>query len=130
VVANLFKELNFIESWGSGVEKVRNSCDERGVKFELREKGSFVEAVFYRPISVGKPSDSIGNDRLQPITTDYDRIILEYLQENRRITRKEATGILELRETKIKELFNELIDRGLIQRVGAGRSTYYVLEKI
>jgi len=57
VVANLFKELNFIESWGSGIEKVRNSCDKRGVKFELREKGLFVEAVFYRPISVG-------NDRL------------------------------------------------------------------
>jgi len=49
------------------------------------------------------------------------------LQENRRITRKEAKVILELGETKIKELFNELIDRGLIQRVGAGRGTYYVL---
>jgi len=51
VVAHLFKELNFIESWGSGVGKVRNSCNERGIKFELSEKGSFVEAVFYRPIA-------------------------------------------------------------------------------
>jgi len=61
VVANLFKELNFIESWGSGVEKVRKSCFENGIKFELIEKGSFVEAVFYRP----KVSE----------TTDYDRIV-------------------------------------------------------
>lgn len=96
---------------------------------ELAEKGLFVEAVFYRPISVGKPSDTVGNDRLQPITTDYDRLILEYLEKNRRITRKKAKSILELGETKVKELFNELIDRGLIQRVGAGRGTYYILKK-
>ena len=69
-------------------------------------------------------NESIGK---RPITTNYDRIVLEYLQGNRRISRKEATTILELGETKIKELFNELIDRGFIQHVGAGRSTYYVL---
>jgi len=89
---------------------------------------NFVDVEFYRPISVGKVSDNIGNDQLRPNSAEYDRIILEYLQENRRITRKEAKVILELGETKIKELFNELIDRGLIQRVGAGRGTYYVLE--
>jgi len=33
-----------------------------------------------------------------------------------------------LGETKIKELFNELMAKGLIERVGAGRSTYYVLK--
>jgi len=64
---------------------------------------------------------------LRPNNAEYDRIVLKHLQESGRISRKEATGILELGETKIKELFNELIDRGLIQRVGAGRGTYYIL---
>jgi len=36
---------------------------------------------------------------------------------------------LDIGETKIKELFNELIEQKVIQRVGAGRSTYYVLSK-
>ena len=131
VIANLFKELQFIESWGSGVEKVQNSCNDKGIKFELREKGLFVEAVFERPIK-GKNADKISEtteyDRIQPNTTDYDQLILEYLQANQKITRKEAKSFLKLGETKIKELFNELIDRGLIQRVGAGRSTYYTLQ--
>jgi len=59
VVANLFKELQFIESWGSGIEKIRNSCDDKGIKFELAENGLFVEAIFHRP-NIGKVSDSIG----------------------------------------------------------------------
>jgi ATP-dependent DNA helicase RecG len=131
VVANLFKELQFIESWGSGVEKVQNSCNDKGIKFELAEKGLFVEAVFYRPIK-GKNADKISEtteyDRIRPNTTEYDQLILEYLQANQKITRKEAKSFLELGETKIKELFNKLIDRGLIQRVGAGRSIYYTLQ--
>lgn len=131
VIANLFKELQFIESWGSGVEKVQNSCNDKGIKFELIEKGLFVEAVFERPIkgkNADKISETIEYDRIEPNTTEYDRLILEYLQANQKITRKEAKSFLELGETKIKELFNELIDRGLIQRVGAGRSTYYTLQ--
>jgi len=134
VVANLFKELHFIESWGSGIGKVRSSCNERGIKFELVEKGLFVEAVFYRPNikkvsdSVGKESDSTDYDQLRPNSAEYDRIILEYIEKNGKITRKEAKGILDFKETKIKELFNELMNRGLIKRLGRGRSTYYVLK--
>ena len=134
VVANLFKELHFIESWGSGIGKVRDSCNNRGIKFELIEKGLFVEAIFYRPNigkvsdSIGKPSDSTDYDQLRPNIAEYDRIILDYIQKNGKITRKEAKSILDFGETKIKELFNELIDKGLIERVGAGRSTSYVLK--
>jgi len=33
-----------------------------------------------------------------------------------------------VKETKAKELFNSLIKKGLIERKGKGRSTYYVLK--
>ncbi|NPA73218.1 MAG: ATP-dependent DNA helicase, partial [Epsilonproteobacteria bacterium] len=48
IVANLFRELKYIESWGSGIEKIANLCKESGVKFELKEEPSFVSIVFYR----------------------------------------------------------------------------------
>ena len=74
-------------------------------------------------------------DRLRPITTDYDRLpfeekeILLYLLDNEKISRKEVIGLLGVKETKAKELFNSLIKKGLIERKGKGRSTYYVLTK-
>ena len=46
VLANLFRGLGYIESWGSGIGRVRSLCDEVGVAFELTEKGSFVTATF------------------------------------------------------------------------------------
>jgi len=53
VLANLFRELGYIEAWGSGIGRVRALCEEAGVGFELREQGTFVEAVFKRPKSIG-----------------------------------------------------------------------------
>ncbi len=135
VLANLFKELGFIESWGSGIQKVRKLCDEQEIGFEINEKGTFVEALFYRPISnrlASKNSEEVPNtteyDRIRPNTTDSDRII-EYIMKNGRIKRAEANEFLDIKETRIKEIFNELIAKGLTKRVGLGRSTYYVLAK-
>jgi len=50
ILANLFRELGYIESWGSGVSRVRLLCKEAGVSFELIEKGSFITASFKRPV--------------------------------------------------------------------------------
>lgn len=133
VIANVFKELGLIEQWGSGITRIKKSCLDMGLKEpKIIEQNDFVDVEFYRPKvsdSVGKPSENIGNDRLRPIATDYDQIILEYIARNKRITRKEAKIILDIGETKIKELFNELIEKEVIQRVGAGRSTYYQFKK-
>ncbi len=136
VIANVFKELGLIEQWGSGIARIKSTCLEVGLKEpKIREMNDFVDVEFYRPNNAELISNkertvikSSDNNRLRPITTDYDRIILEHIEKNKQITRKEAKNILDLGETKIKELFNELIDKGLIERVGAGRSTYYVLK--
>lgn len=132
VIANVFKALGLIEQWGSGISRIKKSCLDIGLKEpKIVEQNDFVDVEFYRLIreeTVGKVLESIKNDRLQPITTDYDQIILEYIEKNRKITRKEAKAILDIGETKIKELFNELIENKVIQRVGAGRGTYYIFK--
>ncbi len=68
-------------------------------------------------------------DRIRPITTDNDRIIIEYIKKNSAVNRSEAKVLLGIGETKIKEIFNDLIKKGLIERVGAGRSTHYILRE-
>jgi ATP-dependent DNA helicase RecG len=137
VVANLFKELNFIESWGSGVEKVRNSCDEKGVKFELREKGSFVEAVFYRPINVGKPSKTTDYDQVMPNNAELmpnnaelnseEEKIINFLNENTKITSLDVAELLSLKERRSRDILNILESKGCIQKVGKTKGSYYVL---
>ena len=49
VLANLFKELGYIETWGSGISRIRNECKKKNVLFNIQEKGDFVEVTFSRP---------------------------------------------------------------------------------
>ena len=127
VLANLFRELGYVESWGSGIGRVRTMCSEAGVDFELTEQGTFVQAHFKRPQTTELTPDNAKNDRIRPNTTEYDRIIIQYIKKNKAIKRGEAKVLLGIGETKIKEIFNDLIEKGLIVRAGAGRSTHYVL---
>ena len=181
VVARVFKELGFIEQWGSGIQRIKNICTAHGLaEPRIREKGDFVDVKFYRPVadSVGFvsdtgglladtgviPADSIGvmpdsrtntdeigrlpvdnggqlqtvapdYARLRPITTDNESLdpdesqLMQYMHSNHKISRREAIDLLRLGETKIKSLFNDLMEKGLIERKGQGRSTYYVIAK-
>jgi ATP-dependent DNA helicase RecG len=144
-VANIFKELGLIEQWGSGIARIKILCAENGLRETLiEEKNDYVDVEFYRPVvdatvqitgvQVKATIEDVitsANDQSRPITTDYDQLrpeeitVIKYLQSNASITRKDAKEILSIGETKIKELFNVLIEKGLIQRYGNGRSTYY-----
>lgn len=137
VIANIFKELGLIEQWGSGIKRIKNICLEYELKEPIiDEKNDFVDVEFFRPIieqmnenilsAAGIPPE---NDRLRPITTDYDRIILEYINQNGKITKKQALEIVDIKETKIKEIFNQMIETKQIVRCGSGRSTYYEVAK-
>ena len=50
VVARVFKELGYIEQWGSGIQRIRVACLDWGLaEPRIREKGDFVDVEFYRP---------------------------------------------------------------------------------
>lgn len=167
VVARVFKELGYIEQWGSGIQRIKKTCTDLGLaEPRIREKGDFVDVEFYRPVadSIGKvpdtgavmpdsrtitdesgrlPADTGGHlqtvapdyARLRPITPDWESLdsdesqLIKYINSHHKISRKEAIDLLQLGETKIKSLFNDLVGKGLIERKGQGRSTYYVLKK-
>ena len=57
VVARVFKELGYVETWGSGIKKIAEICKEKGIQFELKDEGNFVSAVFYRQKSDKKTAE-------------------------------------------------------------------------
>jgi len=137
VIANVFKELGLIEQWGSGIARIKSSCLEVGLKEpKIEEMNDFVDVEFYRPNSVelvpnkketvGKPSDTVGkpSDNL----TSQEEKTIQYLNEHERVASKEIEKLLGIKESRTRELLKSMVDKGLIERVGAGRSTYYVLK--
>jgi len=99
-----------------------------GVKFELAEKGLFVEAVFYRPIfdevsdSIGIVSDTIG-------LSEQEEQIIEFITDFSKIVSKDVEKLLDIKEARARRILKQMVEKKFLWRVGAGRSTYYVLNK-
>lgn len=133
----VFKDVELVEHLGSGMGRIlpvygRNS-------FQITE--NFMRLVFYKTVNEASEK-TLPEDELRPITTDYDRLrpiatdkkltleqigVIRLVQEKHKITRRETVALLELGETKVKEILNSLLDEQILVRRGQGRSTYYEL---
>jgi ATP-dependent DNA helicase RecG len=130
VIARVFKELGYIEQWGSGIQRIKTACLAQGLaEPRIREKGDFVDVEFYRPVagsigtrpeSIGKVSDNIG------IVSENEQRILVHLQAQQAITSKTVENLTGLKEARARRILKEMTDKGLIEKRGSGRSTYYV----
>lgn len=122
VIARVFKELNFIEQWGSGIRRIKSSCLARGLREpEIIEKGDFVEVSLYRE-KLRKRRPALE----QPVSNKQEEIILEYLRlNNNRVTTKGAVSILGLGERPSREILNKMVKSGILERIGKTTNTYY-----
>ncbi len=93
----------------------------------LREVNDFMDVEFYRPNiseTVVKASDTVGK------VSDNEQIIIDYIQKHSQITSKNVESLLALKEARARWILKEMVEKGIIVRLGRGRSTYYVLEKL
>ena len=140
VIARVFKELDYIEQWGSGIQRIKSACLAQGLhEPRVREKSDFVDVEFYRPVveTAGQVADSSGKTddfgRLRTITDDLHALsadesaLLIYLLDHGKISRLQATEHLATGKSKAHSLLSGLLVKGLVTRQGQGRSTCYVL---
>jgi len=118
----VFKELGLIEQWGSRISRIKSSCLEVGLKEpKIREINDFVDVEFYR---LDNQTVVKSSDNLMPQETK----IIQYLDEHKRVVSKEVEKLLSIKESRTRELLKNMVDKGLIERIGAGRSTCYILK--
>ena len=126
VIARVFKELNYIEQWGSGIRRIKSSCKARGLKDpEILEKGDYVDVSLYREIVAQK---QVSEEVL--ISKEYEELISDYLKSNQnKITTKEAQVVLDLGERRSREILRVMVDKDILERVGRTTNTHYRMKE-
>nr|WP_319272552.1 RNA-binding domain-containing protein [uncultured Draconibacterium sp.] len=138
ILAKVFKELRLIEQWGTGLNRIIESCKERGLNPpKIEEKNDFFDIELYRPkqvlslISIDNPSDTVGkpseNRRISSDCNDQERTVIEYILKQGSIKSKEVENLLKIKESRTRELLRIMVDKSLVVKKGKGRSTYYAL---
>jgi ATP-dependent DNA helicase RecG len=127
VVARVFKELNLIEQWGSGIKRIIDDCESHGLPTpKIEEKNDFFDIEIIRPRTITtnydrveekRPSDTAeypqntaGYRRIPPkhrrIPSDcseQEKLILEYIQKHGSIKSKQAEELLSIKESRARD---------------------------
>ncbi len=126
VVAKVFKELGYIEQWGSGIKRIKSSCFNAGLKEPIvRETNDFVDVEFYRANNIdGSDKVAISSDK---VAINNEDKILEYIKTNKKITNLEAREITGLSSAGVRRIFVNLVKKSIIEPIGEEKSRYYVV---
>ena len=116
ILANLFKELELIEKWGTGINRIKKLCIKKGLKEPLfREKNDFIDIEFPREMYTTQ-------ETAQENTRDK---IITLLSNNSKITKQDIMKKLNKADGSIKQHLSNLKKDGIIKRVGSTKSGYW-----
>ncbi len=118
-LADIFHRLHLIESYGTGIRKIYNlyaNCSEQP-RIEVTTNTFKIILPNMNRI-VAKESGTVATAQMQKI--------LDYIEENGRITESEIQELLGLKKTRAFILAKQMRDEGLIRVEGRGDSKRYL----
>lgn len=125
VIARVFKELNYIEQWGTGIRRIRSSCQAAGLKEpQIEETGDFISINLFRKNFYDPKTE------MKTEYTVQEEEIIEYLKSgNEKITTREVTSILQVKERRARYVLNEMVGNDILEKVGRSSNTHYRKKK-
>jgi ATP-dependent DNA helicase RecG len=133
VIGRVFKELGYIEQWGSGIARIKSACKAQGLaEPRIREKGDFVDVAFYRPV-LNHDQEVPDIPEIVPDTVEavpdtapsQVRAILAHIGHHGHITTPEVARLLVVKDRRARAVLKNMMNQGLIEKRGSARQTVY-----
>ncbi len=127
VIARFFKEIGYIEQWGTGIRRIIDTCKEMGLKEPVFiDDARFFKVIIYKVAeSAGKVPESAGK-----VPENVRDVVVEYARETGYVRRKDIERILNVKERRAREILRRLVEEGILQPVGRGRNRVYKLASL
>ncbi len=119
--AEIFHRLNYVENYGTGIGRIINEYQDSKLKpiIELSEN---VFKITLPNLNYTESNKNEFNNMTQ------EEIITKYVKEKSKITRLEVEKLLDIGNTRSKQIINKLLDDHILVKKGTGKNTYYVLK--
>ena len=145
VLARFFKEIGFIEQWGTGIRKIVRLCNQTNTsKPEFRESGLFFKVIFHTPnpspddhhivAEETRPmqkrlGEKVGRKGWEKRLGETQRSVLLLMENNPHISSREIAHHLQLSTTAIDKAIAKLKKHNLIERVGPSKGGFWKVSK-
>jgi predicted HTH transcriptional regulator len=106
VIGRVFRELKLIEQWGSGLQRIIETCKKMGLKEPIfeEENNQFRITLF-------------SSKKRQTLLNSWENKIVEYLKENESIKSQEAAKLWKISDRAARTRLKKMIANGIIVRI-------------
>jgi len=119
LIGKCFFLIKFIEQWGTGTNRIVDSCVSHGLPEPLFEEMSGGLVVTLRKYRV--------TEELMKELEEQEKAIVNHIMDKGRITRQECEKLLQVSTMSAFRYLKALEDKKIIVRKGSGKNIHYVL---
>ncbi len=124
----IFRDVDLVEQLGSGMSRILKAYDESIFEF----KPNFLVITFYFEEGydvINKAGKKASGKKASGKLPKHGDELMEFINQNGRITNKQARDITGLSEARIRAIFLMLCELDIIEALGSFRDRYYMLKK-
>lgn len=115
IIGNIFFRLNYIEMFGSGIRRIKNSYANFPRKPEFK--------IYENSILITLPTEN----EIYSLSDDENKIV-SVLQSNLKLTRTQIESKTNFTKYKTIRILNSLIEKDIVIKSGTARNTKYALK--
>lgn len=120
-IANAFFRAGYVESWGRGIQKICESCEDHGTaqpEYFLHSEDIMIKLTALNISKISKHQDDVLDDVLEVR-------LITVLENNRKATQKEIAVELGISIATVQRIMKKLSDKKIIVRKGGKRFGYW-----
>lgn len=126
-IARVFYRAGYIESWGRGIQKIRDACVKHGAdEPEYLIHGEDI-MVKFNALQSAKVTERV-TERVTEKVTEAEKQVLIMLTENPRMTYEELAIALKVSRKTISKRVKVLKEMGMIKRIGSATKGYWEIK--
>ncbi len=122
-IARILYYSKDIESFGTGLKRIADECENAGVRYEFQKKKTGFVVCFYRQAE----GEMIKADK-KPIKAERQEKIIQYLKINGTINNREARELLGLADSTTKRFLKEMVIENILMVEGDRKTRKYSLK--
>ncbi len=116
LIARILYYSRDIEKWGSGLKRMYDECNSKGVEVNFKNLKSGFKVIFQRDTSL--PLKTTTLKTTQRTTYRTTQRILDLIKENPSLTRTKLAELLNISQDGVKYQIDKLKKEGVIRRKG------------
>lgn len=125
LIANTFFRAGFIEAWGRGIEKIKDSCKEAGNPMpEYTIKREEIMVMFKNLVS---NTDQATNQANQDDNNSVIVRILQVIEAEPRLSQKKIANVIGEKYSTVKYYMESMKKSGVIKREGSSQKGKWII---